>query len=301
MLPHNTSLDGSKDPCRPTVTDGSGNAGPAPGANPDEALAQIRYAVRSLGRHAPNALVYLDGTHPAWLPASEAAWRLYRSGVLDAQGFAVNVSSFQLTSHSIRYGTWISKCIYYAARLAPDRGKPEAFRRCASQPARGADEDAWRKPEAWYAAHVDRLVPSPPPELPHFVIDTGRNGRGPLDVARYRQPPFSQPDRVIADLTTGSWCNPPGCGLGLRPTADTGVPLLDAYLWIKTVGESDGSCNIAGGSRAWDYDRYNPWGIMGNAQRHFDPLWGMIDPAAGTWFPAQALDLALRAEPPLLP
>ena len=72
-------------------------------------------------------------------------------------------------------------------------------------------------------------------------------------------------------------------------------------LRAKTVGESDGSCDIAGGARAWDYDRYNPWGIVGNAQRHFDPLWGMIDPAAGTWFPAQALDLALRAEPPLLP
>jgi endoglucanase len=106
---------------------------------------------------------------------------------------------------------------------------------------------------------------------------------------------------VIRGLSPGAWCTPPGTGLGLRPTTETGVPLLDAYLWIKTVGESDGSCDINGGTRAWDYDRYNPWGIAGESQKHFDPLWGMIDPAAGTWFPAHALDLAEKAQPPLLP
>jgi endoglucanase len=44
------------------------------------------------------------------------------------------------------------------------------------------------------------------------------------------------------------WCNPPGRGLGLRPTATTGQPLADAYLWIKTPGQSEGQCNrgIAG-------------------------------------------------------
>ena len=138
-------------------------------------------------------------------------------------------------------------------------------------------------------------------DLPHFVVDTGRNAYGSLDVARYREPPYLQPESVIQGLTVGAWCNPPGMGLGLRPTADTGVPLLDAYLWIKTVGESDGSCDISGGARAWDYGKYNPWGISGDGQEHFDPLWGMIDPAAGTWFPGNALELALRAAPPLLP
>jgi hypothetical protein len=30
-----------------------------------------------------------------------------------------------------------------------------------------------------------------------------------------------------------------------------------------------------------------------------DPLWGMVDPAAGAWFPQQALELARNATPPL--
>ncbi|MFI2640344.1 glycoside hydrolase family 6 protein [Streptomyces sp. NPDC018610] len=66
----------------------------------------------------------------------------------------------------------------------------------------------------------------------HFVIDTSRNGNGPY--------------------TTGDpeerWCNPPGRALGEPPTTRTADPLVDAYLWIKRPGESDGTCK--GGPKA---------------------------------------------------
>ncbi|KPH96782.1 Cellulase [Actinobacteria bacterium OK074] len=78
----------------------------------------------------------------------------------------------------------------------------------------------------------------------HFVVDTSRNGNGPLP---------------------GEWCNPPGRALGTRPTTDTGEPALDAYLWIKRPGESDGTC--AGG------------------------------PNAGQWWPEYALGLARNSRP----
>ena len=74
-------------------------------------------------------------------------------------------------------------------------------------------------------------------------MDTSRNGRGAAP--------------------GGAWCNPPGRLLGAAPTASTGNPLIDGYLWIKRPGESDGTCN--GG------------------------------PPAGTWWPAYALELALNA------
>ncbi len=76
-----------------------------------------------------------------------------------------------------------------------------------------------------------------------FVIDTSRNGRGPHE--------------------DGIWCNPPGRALGEPPTTETRVDLVDAYLWIKRPGESDGRCN--GG------------------------------PNAGEWWPDYALDLARLA------
>jgi endoglucanase len=66
----------------------------------------------------------------------------------------------------------------------------------------------------------------------HSVIDTSRNGAGPLDV---------------------EWCNPPGRKLGPPPTTETPDPHIDAYLWLKRPGESDGECN--GGPQAgafWD-------------------------------------------------
>jgi endoglucanase len=55
----------------------------------------------------------------------------------------------------------------------------------------------------------------------HFVIDTSRNGAG-------------NPPRT--------WCNPSGQALGLPPTANTPDPRVDAWLWIKQPGVSDGTC-----------------------------------------------------------
>jgi endoglucanase len=93
----------------------------------------------------------------------------------------------------------------------------------------------------------------------HFVIDTSRNGRGPWTPARtYRDPQ--------------DWCNPPGRGLGARPTTHTHTKLLDAKLWIKMPGESDGSCTR---------------GTAGPV----DPAWGVVDPPAGAWFPREAAQL----------
>jgi endoglucanase len=53
--------------CQPTVTDSSGNTTHAPGADPATRYAQLNYAVDKLAATAPNALVYLDGTHSGWL------------------------------------------------------------------------------------------------------------------------------------------------------------------------------------------------------------------------------------------
>lgn len=56
----------------------------------------------------------------------------------------------------------------------------------------------------------------------YAVIGTDRNGLGPAVPAE--------------------WCNPPGRALGDRPTATTGSRVVDAFLWIKVPGESDGEC-----------------------------------------------------------
>ena len=74
-----------------------------------------------------------------------------------------------------------------------------------------------------------------------FVVDTSRNGNGP----------------------GSGWCNPVGRRLGTPPTTSTDYPLVDALLWVKQPGDSDGAC-------------------------------GDGAPAAGQWYPRLALDLLAR-------
>lgn len=65
----------------------------------------------------------------------------------------------------------------------------------------------------------------------HFVIDTSRNGSGPSQDSQ--------------------WCNPAGRSVGQSPTTNTGSTVVDAYLWLKTPGESDGACNGGAGAGSW--------------------------------------------------
>lgn len=69
----------------------------------------------------------------------------------------------------------------------------------------------------------------------HFVIDTSRNGNGP----------YTQGDPAE------NWCNPPGRALGEPPTTHTGDGLVDAYVWAKRPGESDGPCRGGPQAGAW--------------------------------------------------
>jgi endoglucanase len=298
IIPYNTTIYGATEWCQPTVTDSQGNVTPAPGADPTNRYAQLNYAVMSVKSHAPNALVYLDGTHSAWLGVGEAAFRLNKAGVASAAGFFLNASNYQPTDQVTQFGTWVSDCITAATAGAP--WAAGHFDWCPSQynPALNYALDYSPAYEATVTAGLQNMM-NGAAATTHFIIDTSRNGQGPLNTAAYALAPYDQSAAVLSGLHSGNWCNPFGAGAGLPPSANTGVALLDAYLWVKVPGESDGSCDIAGGARAWDYTAYNPWGLTGDAQNHFDPLWGMVDPAAGAWFAAQALQLAQNANPSL--
>ena len=83
----------------------------------------------------------------------------------------------------------------------------------------------------------------------HFVIDTSRNGQNATDA--------------------GNWCNPTGQRIGQTPTTRTGNPLVDAFLWIKAPGESDGTCGGGPAAGKW-------WGeyALGLAGGAWDRLLG---------------------------
>src|SRR3954471_9330232 len=236
------------------------------GGSPEQQAARIRqmnFAVDKL-QSLPRTAVYIDAGHSAWHAVGTIAARLLANGIDEADGFFLNVSNYRANADLVRYGTMVSKCISY---ISDQNGSPND---CANQYWPPADADAW------YASHVPATAPctgSPAPApaaLPHFVIDTSRNGQGP----------WTPPANTYSDPQ--DWCNPPGRGLGDRPTTkDTGSPLIDAKLWVKVPGESDGSCS-----------RGLPAGST-------DPEWGLQDPPAGAWFTQQAAQLIALAHPPL--
>ncbi|MEU2337589.1 glycoside hydrolase family 6 protein [Streptomyces sp. NPDC006654] len=239
-------------------------------------IAEVRSAVGTLEAD-PATSVYLDAGNSKWLPVGEITGRLIDAGLRQAQGFALNISNYQPTDQLNRYGTWVSKCVWYATESVDPAGRAD---QCASQyyssaaPNDGLPGDAvesddpstWHWTDAWY----DSNVGTPPADrLTHYVLDTSRNGRG-----AWTAPPGKYTDDE-------SWCNAPGRGVGNRPTTGTGVPLADAYLYVKTIGQSDGTCHR---------------GTAGPG----DPEYGGVeDPPAGAWWPDFAHTLAGNANPPL--
>ena len=72
---------------------------------------------------------------------------------------------------------------------------------------------------------------------PKVVIDTGRNGRG------------------HAGSDCKEWCNIRDAGVGRVPSLATALEVVDAYLWLKTPGESDGcTLELPGGGQCQRYD-----------------------------------------------
>ncbi|NEA21784.1 glycoside hydrolase family 6 protein [Actinomadura bangladeshensis] len=232
---------------------GGGTTGtPEDTARVDERFREIDYAITTLQR-LPRTGVYVDSGHSDWQPLNDydagygepraqlgMAGRLIKGGIAKADGFALNVSNYRSTDELVSYGTRLSKCL----RFRQETGAAS----CSDTDLAG--------------------VPDDPRKLTHFVLDTSRNGQGPWT------PPAGQ----YTDAQV--WCNPPGRGLGARPSTRTGDPLVDAFLWVKRPGESDGQCT------------------RGTAGPE-DPEYGVVDPAAGAWWGDYALGLAQRAVPPL--
>ncbi|WP_035702796.1 glycoside hydrolase family 6 protein, partial [Glycomyces tenuis] len=51
---------------------------------------------------------------------------------------------------------------------------------------------------------------------------------------------FVDESRIDQRIQKGNWCNQAGAGLGERPQASPEA-WIDAYVWIKPPGESDGA------------------------------------------------------------
>lgn len=137
-----------------------------------------------------------------------------------------------------------------------------------------------------------------------MLIDTSRNGWGgaarPTAASTATDVNTMVNDsRLDRRIHPGNWCNQSGAGLGERPKA-VDADGIDAYVWIKPPGESDGASQYVQNDQGKGFDGMCDPTYAGNA-RNGNNMSGALPnaPLAGAWFSAQFQELMTNAYPAL--
>ncbi|HMA96173.1 MAG TPA: glycoside hydrolase family 6 protein [Polyangiaceae bacterium] len=137
-----------------------------------------------------------------------------------------------------------------------------------------------------------------------MIIDTSRNGWGGPDrptAASTASDVDTMVDesRIDRRYHLGNWCNQSGAGLGERPKV-VGADGIDAYVWIKPPGESDGASQFVENDQGKGVDGMCDPTYAGNARNGNNKSGALGDaPLSGAWFSAQFQELMTNAYPPL--
>lgn len=136
------------------------------------------------------------------------------------------------------------------------------------------------------------------------LIDTSRNGWGGSARPAGPGPKTSVDDYVNGGrydrrIHPGNWCNQSGAGLGERPQASPASG-IDAYVWMKPPGESDGASQQIPNDEGKGFDRMCDPTYTGNALNGNNMSGALPNaPLSGKWFSAQFQELMRNAYPAL--
>jgi cellulose 1,4-beta-cellobiosidase len=261
-------------------------------------VAGIQYALSKL--HAiPNVYTYIDAAHHGWIgwqtnfnPAADLFTSTARGatgGLASVDGFITNTANYSALSEvnfninttvggqSIRQAKWVD-----FNDFVDELTFTQAFRT--------------KLVSEGFASNLGML------------IDTSRNGWGgtarPAGPSTSTDPTtFVDQSRIDRRIHAGNWCNQSGAGMGERPRA-TPAAGIDAYVWIKPPGESDGSSSLIPtgpqnpGGKGFDQMCDPAYG--GNPRNNNSPTGSLANaPVSGAWFAAQFQQLMANAFPAL--
>ncbi|MGW7337494.1 glycoside hydrolase family 6 protein [Streptomyces sp. NPDC054808] len=254
----------------------------------------VGYALNKLG-DIGNVYNYIDAGHHGWLgwdsnfgPSAEifkTAATTEGATVDDVHGFIVNTANysalkeenFKITDSvngtSVRQSDWV-------------------------------DWNQYTDELSYAQAMRDKLVSIGFDQNLGMLIDTSRNGWGGAD--RPTGPGATTDVNTYVDggrydrrIHLGNWCNQSGAGLGERPQANP-EPGIDAYVWMKPPGESDGASKEIPNDEGKGFDRMCDPTYTGNARNGNSMSGALPDaPLSGKWFSAQFQELMKNAYPPL--
>jgi cellulose 1,4-beta-cellobiosidase len=252
----------------------------------------VAYALSKLGA-IPNVYNYVDAGHHGWL-----GWdtNLGPSAELFAQ--TARIAGFQ-TVHG-----FITNTANYSALTEPYFTATTAIGGRTARESKWVDWNNYVDELAFAKAFRQKLVSLGFDANIGMLIDTSRNGWGgaarPKAASTATDPnTFVEQSRVDRRVHAGNWCNQAGAGLGERPRAAP-EPGIDAYVWIKPPGESDGSSSLIENSDGKGFDRMCDPTYGGN-ERNGNSKTGALGnaPISGAWFSAQFQELMRNAHPAL--
>ncbi|WP_210582440.1 glycoside hydrolase family 6 protein [Streptomyces sp. GESEQ-4] len=254
----------------------------------------VGYALNKLG-DAPNVYNYVDAGHHGWIGWDDnfaPSAQLFKEAasaegatVNDVHGFITNTANYSalkednftindnVAGKSVRESKWVDW-----NRYVDELSFAQAFR--------------------------TQLVSVGFNSGIGMLIDTSRNGWG--GTARPAGPgPQTSVDAYVDGgrydrrLNPGNWCNQSGAGLGERPQAAPASG-IDAYVWMKPPGESDGSSKFIENPEGKGFDRMCDPTYEGNPRNNYNMSGALADaPISGHWFSAQFQQLMQNAYPPL--
>lgn len=278
------------------------NTGGQPGATAlcDQMLANggyvngVGYALATLGA-IPNVHNYVDAAHHGWIgwdsnfnPTADIILQAANANGAepsDVHGFITNTANYSALTEpfidingtvggqQIRQSSWID-----FNQFNDELSFAQAFRN--------------RLDLVGFAPDVGML------------IDTSRNGwggaarpTGPSDSTDLNT--FVNESRIDRRIHKGNWCNQAGAGLGERPQPAP-APGIDAYVWVKPPGESDGSSEPIDNDEGKGFDQMCDPTYQGNPRNQNNPSGALPDaPLSGHWFQAQFDQLLANAWPPI--
>ncbi|PWI12728.1 cellulose 1,4-beta-cellobiosidase [Streptomyces sp. Act143] len=254
----------------------------------------VSYALDKLGALA-NVYNYIDAGHHGWLgwdsnlgpSVQEFAKVATTNGasVSDVAGFIVNTANTSPTKEP-----------YYKVT---DMVNGQTVRQ-----SKWVDWNQYVDEQSFAQALRDKLVAAGFDSGLGMLIDTSRNGWGGTARPTKAGPTTSVDDyvngsRIDRRIHAGNWCNQTGAGIGERPTAAPATG-IDAYVWVKPPGESDGSSSAVPNDEGKGFDRMCDPTYGGNARNGNNPTGALPNaPVAGHWFSAQFQQLMQNAYPPL--
>lgn len=187
----------------------------------------ITYTLNKFSK-IPNVVMYLDAGHGGWLGWENNITK-YLSLISELpyqfiRGFATNVANYQPIGSPCPMTERFYDFIQYCKTTEDD---------CCLDPCEFFDQYNIGNHEVNYAQliysfskNLNLTSFNTDDGLPRIIIDTGRNGN-PLTRTGAQQ--------------CKVWCNVNNAKIGTFPTIDTPLSnIIDAFVWLKTPGESDG-------------------------------------------------------------